>query len=76
MSKQVNMHEAKTKFCAICREAESGVEVVIARSGKAIVKLVKIDDDKPISRKLGGLAHLREASSNGFDDEIADSSRT
>lgn len=44
MSTQVNMHEAKTQFSKLAELVESGEEVVIARSGKPIMKLVKIDE--------------------------------
>lgn len=43
MSTQVNMHEAKTQFSKLAELVESGEDVVIARSGKPIMKLVKIE---------------------------------
>lgn len=38
--KTVNMHEAKTHLSRLMQEVEAGEEVVIARTGKPIVKLV------------------------------------
>jgi prevent-host-death family protein len=43
MSKQVNMHEAKTHFSKIAQAAEAGEEVIIARAGKPVLKLVRIE---------------------------------
>jgi len=43
MSKQVNMHEAKTHFSKLAELVENGEEVIIARAGKPVMKLVPID---------------------------------
>ena len=37
---QANMHEAKSKLSQLVERAEAGEEVVIAKSGKPVVKLV------------------------------------
>ena len=42
------MHEAKTHFSALLKRVEKGEEIVIARSGQAIAKLVPLTaPDKP-----------------------------
>ena len=41
---KVNMHEAKTHFSKLVELALQGEEVIIARSGKAVVRLVPVDD--------------------------------
>ena len=47
-----NIHEAKTHFSKLVNMAFKGEEVVICKSGRPMVKLVKYQrDDKP--RKLG-----------------------
>ena len=47
-----NIHEAKTHFSKLVDRAFKGEEVVICKSGRPMVKLVKYQrDDKP--RKLG-----------------------
>lgn len=46
MAKQVNIHAAKTHFSKLCEEAEAGAEIVIARSGKPILKLVRVEEEK------------------------------
>jgi prevent-host-death family protein len=42
---QVGMHEAKTKLSKLVERAEAGEDVVIARNGKPVVRLV------PVSRR-------------------------
>jgi prevent-host-death family protein len=39
--KHVNIHEAKTHFSKLVERVEQGEEVVIARNGKPVAKLVK-----------------------------------
>ena len=41
----VNMHEAKTKLSSLVEAALSGEEVVIARAGTPLVKLVPVGRD-------------------------------
>jgi prevent-host-death family protein len=54
MSKQVNMHEAKTHFSKLAELVENGEEVIIARAGKPVMKLVPIDAaQRPISAGFG-----------------------
>ena len=49
MSRQVNMHEAKTHFSKLAEAVEAGEEVIIARAGKPVMQLVKMDEhQKPI----------------------------
>ncbi len=47
MPKQVNVHDAKTHFSKLIAEVEAGEEIVIARAGKPILKLVKIESELP-----------------------------
>ena len=49
----VNIHEAKTQFSRFVDQAEAGEEIVIARAGKPVARLVALasSDSKP--RKLG-----------------------
>ncbi len=48
---EVNVHHAKTHLSKLIAAVESGEEVVIARAGKAVVKLVLADSPKRKSRK-------------------------
>ena len=51
MPKIVNMHEAKTTLSQLVSEVEKGAEVVLARDGKPVAKLVPIPNLP--QRKLG-----------------------
>jgi prevent-host-death family protein len=39
---QVGMHEAKTKLSQLVERAESGEDIIIARNGKPVVRLVPV----------------------------------
>lgn len=49
---EFNVHEAKTHFSKLLAKVEAGEEVVIARAGKPVAKLVPVADKK-IPRRLG-----------------------
>ena len=53
-----NIHEAKTNFSRLVDEAAAGKEVVIARAGKPVAKLVSISakSGKKQPRQLGQFA--------------------
>lgn len=55
MKRQVNVHEAKTQFSKLIAAVEAGDEIVVARAGKPIIKLVKIDDN-PLPPLVPGFA--------------------
>ena len=38
----INIHEAKTQFSRIVEQAEAGEEIVIARAGKPVARLVPL----------------------------------
>lgn len=54
MATVVNIHEAKTHFSKFVDEAAAGREVIIAKAGRQVARLVPIDS-KPRPKKLGGL---------------------
>ncbi|QKJ25818.1 type II toxin-antitoxin system prevent-host-death family antitoxin [Aquiluna borgnonia] len=54
----VNMHEAKTNFSKLAKLVEQGEEVVVARNGVEIMKLVPVQAQRESPRdftKLKGL---------------------
>jgi prevent-host-death family protein len=53
--KTVNMHEAKTHLSRLVEEATAGEEIVIARAGKPLVRLVAVTATAE-PRQLGALA--------------------
>lgn len=50
-----NIHEAKTNLSSLIAKAEAGEDVVIARAGKPVVKLVPVKSggEKRLDRKPG-----------------------
>lgn len=62
-----NIHEAKTNLSKVIKEVEAGKEVIIARAGKPVVKLV-LHKEKLKPRKLG-LWKGKVWVSPDFDDE-------
>lgn len=49
----VNIHEAKTQFSRFVDRAEAGEEIVIARAGKPVARLVALARVVSKPRKLG-----------------------
>lgn len=49
----VNIHEAKTNFSRFVEQAEAGEEIVIARAGKPVARLVALAAVAQPPRKLG-----------------------
>ncbi|OIQ54869.1 hypothetisches protein [Moorella thermoacetica] len=47
MSLQVNIHEAKTHFSKLLAQVKEGREVIIAKAGKPVARLVPITSEKP-----------------------------
>ena len=66
--KPVNIHEAKTHFSKLVERAEAGEEVVIARNGRPVAKLVPFAEPEKKPRKLGGWEGKVSISSD-FDEE-------
>jgi prevent-host-death family protein len=50
----VNIHEAKTQFSKLIEAVTQGEEVVIAKAGKPVAKLVPFQEQMPV-RKPGAL---------------------
>jgi prevent-host-death family protein len=52
---EVNIHEAKTQLSRLIAKVEEGEEVVIARAGEPVARLIRVDQSKR-DRKLGEYA--------------------
>jgi prevent-host-death family protein len=71
---QVGMHEAKTRLSQLVERAEAGEDVVIARNGKPVARLVPIAGTNSLAAVRGALrgqVHFAD----DFDelpDDIAD----
>lgn len=63
---QVNVHQAKTRLSELLVAAEAGEEVVIARSGTPIVRLVPITASA--ARRRPGFADGELRISDDFDE--------
>jgi prevent-host-death family protein len=69
---QVNLHDAKTHLSRYVDRALAGEEVVIARAGKPLVRLMPVSDERP-PRRLGflaGTARIEADLKSDFEDEI------
>jgi prevent-host-death family protein len=51
----INIHAAKTQLSRLVDDAARGEEIVIAKAGKPVARLVALAEARP-KRRLGGLA--------------------
>ncbi|WGM37753.1 type II toxin-antitoxin system prevent-host-death family antitoxin [Caulobacter sp. NIBR1757] len=58
MTIQMNIAEAKGKLSELVTRAEAGEEVVLARNGKVVARIVPTTTPQKGPRKLGAWAHL------------------
>ncbi len=56
MSQTVNIHEAKTQLSRLLAAVADGEEIVIAKAGRPIARLVPYEAPAPRNRRLGLLA--------------------
>jgi len=49
----VNIHEAKTNLSKLIEQVEHGEEVIIARSGRPVVRMVRLEPDPATPRVPG-----------------------
>jgi prevent-host-death family protein len=71
---QVGMHEAKTKLSQLVERAEGGEEIVIARNGKPVARLVPVSTTGSLA-SVRGVWRGRVRIADDFDelpDDIAD----
>ena len=64
------VHQAKTHFSRLLKEAEAGQEVVVMRGKKPVAKIVAIDQpkaEKPPFRLMGAFRGLVHADDSAFD---------
>jgi prevent-host-death family protein len=66
--KTVNVHEAKTKLSELLKKVEAGEEVVIARAGKPIARLVPASG-VTLKRLLGSARGLMKVPDD-FNDPL------
>ena len=75
MEKHVNIHEAKTHFSKLVSKALEGHEIVIAKSGKPVAKLVPYTTVKKqrIPGSSKGSVVIRDDFEQPLPDEVLDS---
>lgn len=66
----INIHDAKTHFSKLITQALSGEDIIIARSGQPLVRLVPYSEETPIRRggQLKGMIQI----SDDFDAPLPD----
>lgn len=62
----VNVHEAKTHLSRLLARVEAGEEIVIARSGKPVARLVAHHERRPV-RRFGALKGRLTVDDSFFD---------
>ena len=70
MKETVNIHDAKTRFSQLVERAESGEEIVIARAGKPVARLVPLA--QPVATRRLGLFRGKIKIAKDFDQLPAD----
>ena len=68
-SRQINIHEAKTHLSRLVEEAAQGQEIVIAKAGKPVARLVPLAADAPVTRTPGRLKGKLTIGAD-FDDPL------
>ena len=67
---QANIHEAKTHFSRLIQRALAGDEVIVAKAGKPLVRLVPVASAGP--RRPGSAKGLVEFMADDFDAPLED----
>ena len=70
MAKTINIHAAKTHFSRLVERAAHGEEIVIARAGKPLARLVPLA--QTARRRRPGLLRGRIKIAADFDAPLAD----
>jgi prevent-host-death family protein len=66
--KTLNIHAAKTHFSSLVAEVEAGEEIIIAKAGKPVARLVPLqkNDFRRSFGALKGRIHMKD----NFDDPL------
>jgi prevent-host-death family protein len=71
MATVVNIHDAKTNLSRILEEVEAGAEVIIARNGRPIARLIRIKAAPRRPGALKGRLRLRRDFDDPLPEEVA-----
>ena len=72
MSAVVNVHEAKTHFSKLIERVCAGEEIIIAKSGKPVIRLVKVEDAPKAKRTPGGWPELAPLCDNAMSSAMTE----
>jgi prevent-host-death family protein len=66
--KTINIHAAKTQFSSLVAEVEAGEEIIIAKAGKPVARLIPLqkNDFRRSFGALKGRIHMKD----NFDDPL------
>lgn len=73
--KTMNVHEAKTHLSKLLEKVEAGEEIVIARNGKAVAKLVPYRGKRRRPGSMKGRIRVRADFDAPLPEDIASSFR-
>lgn len=65
---EVNIHEAKTQLSRLIEKVQHGEEVIIAKAGKPVARLVRIEPKKPMLGHARGTIKMEP----GWDAPLTD----
>ena len=65
---EVNIHQAKTNLSRLIERALAGEEVIIAKAGRPVVRLTRIEPAKPVLGTARGIGTLPK----GWDAPLTD----
>lgn len=66
----VGMHEAKTHFSRLVRQAQDGEDIVVMNNGTAVARIVPYEDE--LARRPRGFAKGTVWMADDFDAPVAD----
>lgn len=64
---KVNVHEAKSQLSRLLAAADAGEEVVIARHGKPVARLMPVEAPKKRRRTAGNMKGMFKVDDSFFD---------
>jgi len=66
----VNVHRAKTELSRLLEAVEAGEDIIIARSGVPVARLVPVRTDERVPGRLAGVLRLRDDFDSPLPTEI------
>ncbi len=68
----INLYEAKTNLSSLVERAAAGEEIIIAKAGRPLARLVPLATQRAIPRPLGLLANQGFSIGEDFDAPLPD----